>query len=114
MKRLVSVIAALAIAVSMAPLASAANENWRSPFITRIMKVISQDPSYTDVALTDLDRNGIPEAFVIKKGTYGGIGAGFTMVDNMITDIEVPSNIIGECLENINVYIKKDVYIFVG
>lgn len=114
MKRLVSVIAAAAIAVSTAPLASAANENWRSPFITRIMKVISQDPSYTDVALTDLDRNGIPEAFVIRKGTYGGIGAGFTMVDNMITDIEVPSNIIGECLENINVYIKKDVYIFVG
>lgn len=114
MKKSISLIAAAAIAASTAPMVSAANENWRSPFITRIMKVISQDPSYTDVALTDIDRNGIPEAFVIRKGTYGGIGAGFTMVDNVITDIEVPSNIIGECLENINVYIKNDAYIFVG
>ncbi|MBR0365316.1 MAG: hypothetical protein IJH94_00760 [Clostridia bacterium] len=114
MKKLISIIAAAAIAAGTMPMVSAANENWRSPFITRIMKVISQDPSYTDVALTDIDRNGIPEAFVIRKGTYGGIGAGFTMVDNVITDIEVPSNIIGECLENINVYIKNDVYIFVG
>ncbi|MGN0162112.1 MAG: hypothetical protein ACI4EA_00840, partial [Candidatus Ornithomonoglobus sp.] len=59
-------------------------------------------------------RNGIPEAFVIKKGTYGNIGSGFTMVSNAITDIQVPSNIIGECLENIDVYIKNDRYIFVG
>ena len=96
------------------PMASAANENWRSPFITRLMKVLSQDPSYTDVVLTDLDRNGIPEAFVVRRGTYGGIGSGFTMVNNVITDIDTPSNIIGECLENIDVYIKNDAYIFVG
>lgn len=114
MKKIISISAAAAVCTGLVLPVSAANENWRSPFVTRIMKVISQNPSYTDVALTDIDRNGIPEAFVIRKGTYGEIGAGFTMVDNIITDIDVPSNIIGECLENINVYIKNDTYIFVG
>ncbi len=113
-KRFVSIFLAVIISVFMTPLVNAANENWRDPFVTRIMKTISQDPSYTDAVLTDLDRNGIPEVFVIKKGTYGGIGTGFTMTDNVITEIEVPSNIIGECLMNIDVYIKNDAYIFVG
>lgn len=113
-KKLISAILAFSAALSAAHTAGAANENWRDPFVTRLMKTISQDPSYTDVVLTDLDRNGIPEAFVIKKGTYGNIGAGFTMVNNTVTDIVVPSNIIGECLENIDVYIKNDRYIFVG
>ena len=94
--------------------ASAANENWRDPFVTRIMKTIAQNPQCTDVVLTDLDRNGIPEAFVLKKGAFGSIEAGFTMHDNVITDIETPSNIIGECLENIEVFVKNDTYIFVG
>lgn len=111
-KRILSVFLAM-MAMSVTSV-NAANENWRDPFVTRLMKTIAQDPSYTDVVLTDLDRNGIPEAFVIKKGTYGGIGAGFTMIDNVITDIEVPSNIIGECLEDIDVYVKNDNYIFVG
>lgn len=113
-KKIMSFLLAASMCAGLMPAASAANENWRDPFVTRIMKVISQDPSYTDVVLTDLDRNGIPEAFVIKKGAYGRIGAGFTMVNNVITDIETPTNIIGECLENINVYIKNDRYIFVG
>ncbi|MGM9937728.1 MAG: hypothetical protein ACI38A_10310 [Candidatus Ornithomonoglobus sp.] len=114
-RKIVSMLIAAATASALAvPAANAANENWRDPFVTRLMKTISQDPSYTDVVLTDLDRNGIPEAFVIKKGTYGNIGSGFTMVSNAITDIQVPSNIIGECLENIDVYIKNDRYIFVG
>ncbi len=113
-KRIISVIAAAMIGALAVPCANAANENWRDPFVTRIMKTISQDPSYTDAVLTDLDRNGIPEVFIIKKGTYGGIGAGFTMTDNVITEIEVPSNIIGECLMNLDVYIKNDAYIFVG
>ena len=108
----ISVLAMLLVMFSTA--ANAANENWRDPFVTRIMKTISQDPTYTDVVLTDLDRNGIPEAFVIKKGSYGGIGAGFTMSENAIIDIQTPSNIIGECLENISVYLKNDTYIFVG
>lgn len=112
--KLISFVTAAAAAAAMAVPVSAANENWRDPFVTRIMKIISQDSSYTDVVLTDLDRNGIPEAFVIKKGTFGNIGSGFTMVNNTVTDIETPSNIIGECLENINVYIKNDTYIFAG
>ncbi len=113
-KLITAVLAAAALAAAMTPGAYAANENWRDAFVTRLMKTISQDPTYTDVVLTDLDRNGIPEAFVLKKGTYGNIGSGFTMTDNAITDIEVPSNIIGECLENISVYIKNDNYVFVG
>ncbi|MDD6762093.1 MAG: hypothetical protein PUD92_00395 [Clostridiales bacterium] len=107
-------LAAAALSAVNVPAVNAASENWRDPFVTRLMKTISQDPSYTDVVLTDLDRNGIPEAFVVKKGTYGNIGCGFTMVSNVITDIQTPSNIIGECLENIDVYIKNDRYIFVG
>lgn len=113
-KKVISGILAIAAAIAPMTGVSAAQENWRDPFVTRIMKTISRDPSFTDVVLTDLDRNGIPEAFVIKKGTYGSIGAGFTMNDNVITDINVPQNIIGECLENINVYVKNDTYIFVG
>lgn len=114
MKKLVAFLAAVSLMAGSMPWVSAANENWRSPFITRLMKLLTQDSSYTDVVMTDLDRNGIPEAFVIRRGTYGGIGGGFTMVNNVITEIETPSNIIGECLENINVYIKNDTYIFVG
>lgn len=114
-KKIISVLLSVSAAASaLMPCAYAAKENWRAPFVTRIMKIISQDPTYTDVVLTDLDRNGIPEAFVLKKGTYGKIGGGFTMVNNTITELNVPQNIIGECLENINVYIKNDRYIFVG
>lgn len=113
-KRLIASLIAVLSCVSAITPASAANENWRDPFVTRIMKTISQDPTYTDAILTDLDRNGIPEVFIIKKGTYGKIGTGFTMTDNAVTEIEVPQNIIGECLENIDVYIKNDTYIFVG
>ncbi len=108
-----SVIAAITSLTALMPI-NAANENWRDPFVTRIMKTISQDPTYTDAVLTDLDRNGIPEVFIIKKGTYGKIGTGFTMTDNTITEIGTPQNIIGECLENIDVYVKNDTYIFVG
>ena len=114
MKKTVSFLAAVSLVLGTLPFASAVNENWRSPFVTRLMKLLTQDPSYTDVIMTDLDRNGIPEAFIVRRGTYGGIGGGFTMVNNVLTEIEAPSNIIGECLENINVYIKNDTYIFVG
>lgn len=113
-KRLIASLIAVLLSTTYIASVNAANENWRDPFVTRIMKTISQDPTYTDAILTDLDRNGIPEVFVIKKGTFGKIGAGFTMTDNTITDIEIPSNIIGECLENIDVYVKNDTYIFVG
>lgn len=113
-KRIIAMLIAVMMCIPSGIGASAANENWRDPFVTRIMKTISQDPTYTDTVLTDIDRNGIPEVFIIKKGTYGKIGTGFTMIDNIVKEIEVPQNIIGECLENINVYIKNDTYIFVG
>lgn len=115
MKRriVMSFIAVMSLISVISPV-KGANENWRDPYVTRIMKTIAQDPTYTDAVLTDLDRNGIPEVFVIKKGTYGGVGAGFTMIDNSIQEISVPYNIIGECLENIDVYVKNDTYIFVG
>ena len=98
MKKIVAFLAAASLMAGMMPMASAANENWRSPFITRLMKVLSQDPSYTDVVLTDLDRNGIPEAFVVRRATYGGIGSGFAIVNKVVTKISIPSNIIGVCL----------------
>ena len=102
----------MSLAVSV-PQAFAA-ESWRDAFVTRLMKVMSSDPSYTDVVLTDIDRNGVPEAFVIKNSADGGISSGFTMSGNSIVQIEVPSNIIGTCLEDITVYDKEGRYIFVG
>ncbi len=114
MKKILSCVLALGIILATAPTTFGANENWRDPFVTRIMKTISQDPTYTDVVLTDLDRDGIPEAFIIKKGAFGGVKTGFTMRDNALVDIDVPSNIIGECLLNIEVFVKNDTYIFVG
>ncbi len=114
MRKIMSTILAMCLMLSFVPNVFAANENWRDPFVTRIMKTISQDPTYTDAVLTDLDRDGIPEAFIIKKGAYGGIKTGFTMRDNALVEIETPSNIIGECLQNIEVFVKNDTYIFVG
>ena len=78
------------------------------------MKIMSSDPSYNEVVLTDLDRNGIPEAFVMRDGMDGGISAGFTMNGNTISSIEVPGNITGRCLTDITVYEKEGRYIFVG
>lgn len=114
MKRIISALLTMCMMFVFAPDTMAANENWRDPFVTRIMKTISQDPTYTDVVLTDLDRDGIPEAFIIKKGAYGGIKTGFTMRNNSLVEIETPANIIGECLQNIEVFVKNDTYIFVG
>lgn len=114
MKKLISAISAAVIAMSAAAPQTMAAESWREAFITRLMKVMSTDPSYTDVVLTDIDRNGIPEAFVIKNSADGGISAGFTMVGNSIQTIEVPSDIIGTCLEDITVYDKEGRYVFVG
>lgn len=112
MKKIISAISAASIAISIALPVSA--ESWRSAFVTRLMKVMSTDPSYTDVVLTDIDRNGVPEAFVIKNSADGGISAGFTMVGNSIQNISVPADIIGTCLEDITVYDKDGRYIFVG
>lgn len=93
---------------------SFAAESWREAFVTRIMKLMSSDPTYNEVVITDLDRDGIPEAFIMRDGLNGGISAGFTMSGNTISNIEVPSNIIGSCLKDITVYDKDGRYIFVG
>lgn len=114
MKKIISAVSAAVITLSAAFPQAMAAESWREAFVTRLMKVLSTDPSYTDVVLTDIDRNGIPEAFVIKNSADGGISAGFTMVGNSIQTIEVPSNVIGTCLEDITVYDKEGRYIFVG
>lgn len=114
--KLISIALACAVsAAAVLPVSSfAADESWRDAFVTRLMKQLSTDPTYNEVALTDLDRNGVPEAFVYRNSNDGGIAAGFTMSGNTITNIEVPGNIIGACLSDIEVYIKNDQYIFVG
>lgn len=112
-KHLIMVLSVLLIAAAV-PHAYAAEESWRDAFVTRLMKLLSTDPTFNEVALTDLDKNGIPEAFVYRNSNDGGISAGFTMSGNTIKSIEVPGNIIGACLSDIEVYIKNDNYIFVG
>lgn len=112
-KKILSFIFAAVMSASCLP-AHAATDGWRDAFVTRIMKQLSTDPAYNTVALTDLDKNGIPEAFIYSDGAFGGISAGFTMTGNTITSIDVPSNIIGSCLSDIDVYIKNGNYIFAG
>lgn len=114
MKKTVSIITAAVMSLALSAPQAFAAESWREAFVTRLMKVMSTDPSYTDVVITDIDRNGVPEAFVIKNSADGGISSGFTMSGNSISTIEVPSNIIGTCLEDITVYDKEGRYIFVG
>lgn len=117
MKKLLSVLsaAAIAVSVSVAPAITAnAEESWREAFITRIMKLMSSDPTHNEVALTDLDKNGVPECFVYRSGIDGGISEGFTLRNSSITSINVPGNIIGECLSDITVYEKEGRYLFVG
>ncbi len=89
-------------------------ETWKDLFITRLMKLMTNNPTYTDVALTDLDKNGIPEAFLIKKGMNGGIKTGITFRDGVIVSIDVPYNVTGACLEDITVYDAYGTNIFVG
>lgn len=115
MKR--KIIAAALAAVTVMTAASsafAAVESWRDAFATRLMRALSQDPTHSEVVMTDLDSNGVPEVFVFKNSTDGGISAGFTMAGNAIININVPKNIIGACLEDITVYNKEGRTIFVG
>ena len=117
MRKKLAVLLAAVIAAAALPMgtgALAAEESWRDAFVTRLMKELSTDPTYNEVALTDLDKNGVPEAFVYRNSNDGGISAGFTMTGNTITSIETPGNIIGACLSDIEVYIKNDNYVFVG
>lgn len=114
MKKILSAVITVVMICAMCTANTFAAESWREAFVTRLMKIMSSDPSYNEVVLTDLDRNGIPEAFVMRDGLDGGISAGFTMNGNTISSIEVPGNIIGRCLTDITVYDKEGRYIFVG
>ena len=114
MKKIISAIIATAMMFTLCVTSTFAAESWREAFVTRLMKIMSSDPSYNQVVLTDLDRNGIPEAFVMRDGMDGGISAAFTMKGNTISNIDVPNNIIGTCLSDITVYQDGGRYIFVG
>ena len=100
MKKIISAIIATAMMFTLCVTSTFAAESWREAFVTRLMKIMSSDPSYNQVVLTDLDRNGIPEAFVMRDGMDGGISAAFTMKGNTISNIDVPNNIIGTCLSD--------------
>ncbi len=91
-----------------------AAESWRDAFTTRLMNLMSQDTTYRHIVLTDLDCNGVPEAFLIKEGPNGGIGAGITMQGSVVTTIDVPKNVIGTCLEDLTLYNDDGEYQFVG
>lgn len=114
MKKIIGLILTSALTFSLtAPNISAA-ESWRDAFITRLMKLMSTDNTYSEVVLTDLDQNGVPEAFVLRTGLNGGISQGFTLSGSTIKEISVPNNVIGECLADITVHQKGDRDIFVG
>ena len=109
-KRILSFAVILSMLMFAVPSASA-DESWREAFVTRIMKEMSAAPQYNEIALTDLDRNGIPEAFLYKNSADGGIGSAFTLSGSQITTISVPSNIIGSCLSDIEVPQRRQIYL---
>ena len=114
MKKRILSFAIMATMLVCALPSAKAQESWRDAFVTRIMKEMSTAPQYNEIALTDLDRNGIPEAFLYKNSADGGIGSAFTLSGSQITSISTPANIIGACLGDIEVYLKDGRYIFVG
>lgn len=91
-----------------------AAETWRDTFVTRIMKAMAIDPSYTDLVITDIDQNNVPEVFLIKPGALGDISSGLTMSNDVVTSIDVPVNITGECLKDITIYNTGDTQVYVG
>lgn len=113
-KKLIAGFLVLTSSFSLIMPQAMAVESWRDAFVTRLMKVLSQNPTYSEIAMTDLDSNGVPEAFVFKDSSDGGISTGFTMSGNSITTLKVPKDIIGACLKDITVYDKEGRTIFVG
>jgi len=93
---------------------ASAAEPWRDAFVSRIINAWATDSSCTDVILTDIDSNGIPEAFLVKPGTLGEISTGITMQNDTIVQIAVPHNISGDCLKDLTVYTENDKYFTVG
>lgn len=114
MKKIIAAALAAITVIAASAASTFAAESWREAFVTRLMKIMSSDTTYNEVVLTDLDRNGIPEAFVMRDSADGGISAGFTMKGSTISNIEVPQNIIGGALADITVYQTEGRYIFVG
>ncbi len=113
-KKLLLLSTVVAILLTTLPHTYALNEGWREAFVTRAMKLMSTNPEYNEMALTDLDENGVPEVFLYKNSNDGGIGYAFTMDNNQIVNISVPGNIIGACMSDIEVYQKEERRIFVG
>jgi len=108
------IITALSLLLAISSTVSAAENTWKDLYVTRLMKLMTANPTYSDIALTDIDRNGIPEAFLIKKGINGGINTGITFRDNILSTIDTPSNVTGACLEDITVYEVNGESVFVG
>ena len=101
------------LAMSILYVPSSAAEPWKDLLVTRLMKLMTSNPTYTDVALTDIDKNGVPEAFLIRNGMNGGIKTGITLQNGTLVSIEVPNNVTGACLKDITVYdaYGEDVYV---
>ena len=114
MKKIITMLITAAIAVTASAPCAFAAESWRDAFVTRLMKLLSTDNTYSEVVLTDLDKNGIPEAFVLRTGVNGGISSGFTLAGNTVSEINVPGNVTGGCLTDISVHQKEGRDIFVG
>ncbi len=114
MKKLICAALTSALLIGTAAASALGAESWRDAFVTRLMKIMSSDPTYNEVVLTDLDMNGIPEAFVMRVSNDGGISTGFTMSGSSISSIEVPTDITGGCLTDITVYQDDGRFIFVG
>ncbi len=106
MKKPLAIILTAALTAAFIPAGAA--ESWREAFITRLMSLMSRNPAYQNLVMTDLDFNGIPEAFVVADSVSGGIGEGITMQGGVITDITVPGNVVGRCLEDITVYQEEN------
>ena len=111
MKKIIAIISILVVLASNSVHAA---ETWKGLFTTRLMKLMTAHPTYTDIVLTDLDKNGIPEAFLLKKGMSGDIHTGITFKDSAIVNIEVPKNVTGACLEDITVYDAYGTNVYVG
>lgn len=105
-------IALLAVLLVFVNIVSAAD--WETGYVTRLMKLMTTDPTYTDLVMTDIDQNSIPEVFLLKKGANGEVLEGITLKNNVLTSIKAPKNITGACLQDITVYDCGGSFVYVG
>lgn len=87
-------------------------DNWKEGFSARLMKLMTAAPECTDLILTDIDCNGIPEAFLLQKNTR--LITGITQKGGNIVSLSVPENISGMCLTDITVYDTGAGYVCIG